>query len=219
MGHSTQFGSLHQEINEEVAPDPVVLVKTQAGSRMMPMNEYNNYLNDLEREFREDKIRKETEREKRREEREKRRKEIEEKREEMEKSKKNYILPQSLFGKFETDDPYFTDKVFPPHLYPHLYPNKFPELFPHIYGDKIHKMRAKQKKAKQEEEDLYIFKDPRTNNVTKKRKRTLIKLFKRAVRTISVFNLAYVNIARTIQARKQNCRAYFEENKDNYEEV
>ena len=199
--------------------EPLVMVKTQAGDRMMPMREYDAYLSALEEDYKEEKRAREQQREKRREERERKRKEIEEKREEKAKQKKEFIVPQELFGKFETDDPFFTDKVFPPHLYPHLYPNKFPELFPHIYGDKIERMRTKKKRAEQEKEELYLFKDPRTNNVSPQRKKVLLKILRRTVRTLIVFNLAWVNLARMIKARKQKSKEFFDEHLSSFEEV
>jgi len=218
MGQTNNLAPVQTETAEDRV-EPLVLVKTQAGDRMMPMREYDAYLADLEEDFKEEMRRRELDREKRREDRERRRKERDEQREEKEKLKKEFIVPQALFGKFESDDPYFTDKVFPPHLYPHLYPTKFPELFPHIYGDKIERMRAKKKRADLEKEDLFLFKDPRANAVSPQRKRTLMKILRRTVRTLIVFNLAWVNLARMIKARKQMSRDFFDEHLATFEEV
>lgn len=155
-------------VNDE--QQPTVMVKTKYGSRLMTMREYDNYLNRIEDEERQMEAQKQAEKQARRDEREKRR---QLKRDELaaeKEKKKDFIVPQALFGVGMSGDPYMKDKVFPPHLYPHLYPDKFPELFPHIYGEQIKKKKELEKATKERNRELILFRDPRASKISPHRK-------------------------------------------------
>lgn len=145
-----------------------VLVNTKYGSRMMSMREYDAYIQRLEDEERQKQFAKDEEKRIRRENREKRRQEKKEALENEKAKRKDFIVPQAMFG-IGQGDPYMKDKVFPPHLYPHLYPEKFPELFPHIYGEQIKKKKALEKAQRDRERQLLLFRDPRARKIPPER--------------------------------------------------
>ena len=148
-----------------------MLVKTPYGQRLMSMRDYDNYLARIEQEDKAKAAAQEAEKRMRKEEKEKRRAQKREALEEEKAKRKEFIVPQALFGVGNGGDPYMKDKVFPPHLYPHLYPEKFPELFPHIYGDKIKKKQAQERVKKEMEKELLLFRDPRASKVPLARRR------------------------------------------------
>lgn len=162
VGGAMMSTGAEQHVDES---QPTVMVKTKYGSRLMTMRDYDNYLLRLEEEDRQKEAQKEAELKAKRDEREKRRQQKREELAAQREKKKEFIVPQALFGVGPSNDPYMKDKVFPPHLYPHLYPDRFPELFPHIYGEQLKKQKDLEKATKERNRELILFRDPRASKI------------------------------------------------------
>lgn len=194
---------------------PKFWAETKFGPKLMSQKEYNTFLAGLENQDQKRREALDAEKAARKEERANRRAAREQRRAQREAQNKEFIVPQQLFtsqapnGQEQTPD----EKVFPPHLYPHLYPERFPDLFPHIYGDEIRRKKLREKKQDKElEEQIFLFKDPRLSKVTPARRRQLLRMFRRAVKTIKVFQNCTINILRKMKDRRNRDREYFAAN-------